>query len=121
MTILIVEDQLEVLDCLRSYTTQGGHRVFTASTADEAINWLSRVQPDLAFIDLLLPRGHGRQVIQEVAKRRLPTRLVVITACDDLTLRQELISYGVAQSDYLFKPVTIRDLEQLLKPASSIS
>jgi DNA-binding response OmpR family regulator len=116
MRILIVEDQLEVLDCLRDYSTEKGHEVFSACTAYEAIDCLSRAQPELAFIDLLLPKGHGRQVIQEITKRHLPTRMVVVTACDDLDLRKELMGYGV--TEYLFKPVTIRDLDALMVPGT---
>lgn len=118
MKILIVEDQLDVLECLRSYFTERGHEVQTACTAEEAIARLNGSPPDLAFIDLVLPRGHGRQVIQEMAKRGLPTRKVVITACDDLSLRRELLSsYGVGASDYLFKPIALCEIEALLAPS----
>ena len=115
MQILIVEDHLDVLDYLRSYLEGKGHDTLTASTADEAIAWLDRSSPDMAFVDLLLARGHGRQVIQEISKRGLSSRMVVITACDDLELRKELLAHGV--TNYLFKPVTIRDLDLLLNPA----
>ena len=115
MKILIVEDQVDVLECLRSYSIGLGYEVMTAATAGDAIALLDRATPDLAFIDLILPQGSGRQVVREIYRRRLPSRTVVITACDDLSIRKELMAQGV--SDYLFKPVTIRDLEQLLKPA----
>ena len=109
-----MEDQLEVLDCLRSYFTEKGHEVATASTAEEALACLNRLSPDLAIVDMLLPKGHGREVLREIHKRGLPTRVVVVTASDDLELRKEAKSLGV--SDYLFKPVTIRDLDVLFEP-----
>lgn len=114
MRILIVEDQLDVLECLRAYSSELGYEVVTACTADEAIRALHRAPPDLAFIDLILPQGNGRQVVQEIFKNQFPARTVVITACDDLDIRKELKAMGV--SEYLFKPVTIRDLDQLLRP-----
>lgn len=122
MKILVVEDQLEVLECLRSYFTDRFHEVHVASTADEALALLDREgEFHLALVDLLLPRGHGRQVIQEICKRGLLTRRIVITACDDLELRRELLALGV--SKYLFKPVTIRDLDRILlePPRPSLS
>lgn len=111
MTILIVEDHLEVLDCLRLYFSEKGHEVATASTAEEALAILNRLNPDLAIVDMLLPKGHGRQVLQEIRKRGLPTRMVVVTGSDDLELKKEAQSLGV--SDYVFKPVTLRDLDAL--------
>ncbi len=118
MRILIVEDQIDVLDCLRSYAQAQGNQVLTASTAPEALACLDHGVPDVALIDLMLPQGNGRQVIEEISKRKLPTRVVVITACDDLQLRRELLSYGIASYDYLFKPVTIRDLDALMVPGA---
>lgn len=113
MKILIVEDQLEVLECLRSYSLSLGCEVMTATTAQEAIAMLDRITPDLAFVDLTLPQGNGRQVVYEIYRRGLPSRMVVVTACDDLDIRKDLMNHGV--SDYLFKPITIHDLDQLLK------
>ena len=117
MRILIVEDQRDVLECLRGYFRERGHEVMTACTEREALEWLSGSQPQLAFIDLMLPRGHGRAVIQEIARndgeKVTPTRMVVITACDDLQLRKEMLALGV--TDYLFKPLTLRDLDALLE------
>ena len=115
--LLIVEDELEMLACLREHFTDRGHQVFTASTVEEALTWLNQTTLDMAFVDMLLARGHGRTVIQEIAKRRLPVRMVVMTACDDLDLRRDLLAYGV--TDYLFKPITLHELDLLVTPESS--
>ena len=112
MQLLIVEDELEMLECLRTYFAQNGHQVASACSVDEAMACLNRSKPDVAFVDMLLPGGHGRRIIQEIARRQLPTRVVIITACDDLELRREMLGYGVCA--YLFKPVTISDLNALL-------
>ena len=137
MQFLIVEDHLDVLECLRLYFIEHGHEVMTACTVKEAVGWLECSNPHIAFIDLGLPGGSGRTVIQEIAKRngiasraararnddrgagpRNDTRVVVITASHDLRLRQELMELGV--TDYLFKPITIRDIEALLEmPAAT--
>jgi len=118
MQILIVEDDLDVLQCLRSYLTERGHEVMTACTAEEAIAWLNCSDPALIMADLTLPKGNGRQVIQEVVKRHLHARVVVITADDDLELRRDLLSLGII-TDYLFKPITIRELNALFDPYAS--
>ncbi len=128
MLVLLVEDQLDVLDCMRLYLGERGHEVHTAATAQEALAWLNCATPDLAVVDMLLPRGHGRQVVQEIASRAArarndgrevrPTRVVVVTACDDLNLRREMLSLGV--TDYLFKPITVRELDALFAEAAPL-
>lgn len=112
MRLLIVEDELDVLEFLRAYCLEQGHQVLAASTVQEALAHLQHAIPDVALVDLRLPQGHGRMVVRDIAQRHLPTRMVVITGDDDLELRQELKAEGVA--DYLFKPVTIVDLEVAL-------
>ena len=114
MRILVVEDDLDVLQCIRSYFTERGHEVLAACTAAEAVEQLKKgLPPALAFVDLLLPNSHGRTVIEELSRLQYPTRVVVITACDDLELRKELIQHGVHR--YLFKPITIRDIDAVLE------
>ena len=114
--LLIIEDELEMLACLRGYFTDRGHQVMTASTVEEALTCLNRSTPDMAFIDLQLASGHGRTIIQAIKKRQLPTRMVVMTGCSDLDVRRELLAYGV--TDYLFKPITLREVGRLLNPSS---
>lgn len=112
MKILVVEDDLDVLECIRSYLTGHGHQVTAACTMQEAVRWLEHDRPDMAFVDLILPNGHGRGVIQKICRQGIPAQIVVVTASDDLTLRKELLHYGVTH--YLFKPITIHDLEALV-------
>ena len=118
MKILIVEDHVEVLECFRSYFGGRGFEVVTACTVPDAIRLVRAGPLAMAFIDLRLPGGDGQQVVREIAALRetnpdFPmTRMVIVTADDDLNRRQELMRYGV--SHYLFKPITIRDLEELV-------
>ena len=117
--VLIVEDELDMIECLRSYLTDRGHDVLTASTVEEALRWLAHVSPDMALVDLRLPGGNGRTIVQEIQKRHLPTRIVVITGCADLELRRELLASGV--TDYLFKPIRLQEVQQLLTSSPTIS
>ena len=118
--LLIVEDELDLLECLRNYFTERGHDVLTASTVEEARRWLAHASPDMALVDLRLPSGNGRTIVQDIQKRGLSTRVIIITGCADLELRRELLDLGV--SDYLFKPIHLRELQQLLtSPKASTS
>ena len=115
--ILVVEDEWDLLVALRGYFSDRGHHVMTASTVDEALAWLRHSTPEMALIDLKLPNGNGRTIIQAIVKQQLPTRMIVITGCADLDLRRELLAYGV--TDYLFKPITLREIGRLLTTPST--
>ena len=115
--ILVVEDEWDLLESMRSYFTDRGHHVMTASTVEEALGCLRRSTPEMAFVDLKLPNGNGRTIIHTIVKRQLPTRMIVMTGCADLDVRRELLAYGV--TDYLFKPITLREVARLLTNAST--
>ena len=117
--VLIVEDELELLARLRTHLTERGHAVLTASTVAEALHRLAQATPDMALIDLQLPGGSGRTIVQAIRKRQLPTRVVIITGCPDLELRRELLASGV--TDYLFKPIQLREINTLLATPVPVS
>lgn len=118
MRVLLVEDEPTILEFLQAYFAGRGHVVDTASTAPEALARMAANLPDLALVDLKLPKGSGRDVIQGLAAQRArhPTRIIVVTGCDDLELRRDLMAAGV--SDYLFKPVLIKELDALFEASA---
>jgi len=111
MRVLIAEEELDVVEFLRTYFFRRGHEVFVAATAKEAMGWLQHSAADLALVDLELPREGGRVVIQAVVKRQFPTRIIGIGACRDSQTQRELVACGL--SGCLFKPVFARDLDAL--------
>lgn len=57
--ILIVDDEAAVADSLRLIFSSQGYDVRTAYSAEEAIDVISKWEPDLAVIDVMLPRMNG--------------------------------------------------------------
>lgn len=57
--ILIVEDERVVGDTLAQILAAEGYRVRVAITAEEALNTIAFLAPDLAIIDVMLPRMNG--------------------------------------------------------------
>ena len=117
MDILIVEDEQEVANLLRDYLVEQGHVVWMAGTVEEALSRLRTVTPDLAILDLTLPDGNGRQVIQAIKERALVTQVVIVTACDSGETRRQVIEEGAV--GYLVKPVTLSVLNGLLERPST--
>jgi DNA-binding NtrC family response regulator len=57
--ILIVDDEMTVADTLELIFATRGYEVQTANSAEEAIELLSQWRPDLALLDVMLPRMNG--------------------------------------------------------------
>jgi two-component system nitrate/nitrite response regulator NarL len=61
-------------------------------------------QPEVAVLDIQLPELDGPRVLNAVARDRLPTRIVFLTACVDAALAYQLLGAGAA--GYLSKKAT---------------
>jgi two-component system, LytTR family, response regulator len=71
-----------------------------AGSGAEAVEVLSRLQPDLAFLDIQLPDCTGFDVVESLQSRE-HLHLIFVTAHDDFALK----AFDVHAVDYLLKPV----------------
>ena len=58
-TILVVDDEMQIVRLLRGYLEQAGYRVLTAYNGVEALSIARQERPDLVVLDLQLPKKVG--------------------------------------------------------------
>src|ERR1700712_5691386 len=87
-TLLLVEDDPLIRTFLADNLTADGYELLVAGTIEDALRELEFRQPDLAVVDLKLPGGWGRELIQRVraadgiGSRLDPSMpLVVLSGC----------------------------------------
>jgi two-component system chemotaxis response regulator CheY len=68
-SILVVDDEAEMLDILRQVLTSAGFRVVTATDGRVASSLLGQEKIDLVLTDLLMPEKDGTEVINELRKK----------------------------------------------------
>ncbi|MEW5869416.1 MAG: response regulator transcription factor [Chloroflexota bacterium] len=104
-TILIIEDEPELVKVLRSYLEQAGFTVLSASRGDTGLsNWEHR-RPDLVILDLNLPGMDGLDVAREI-RRKSNTPIIMLTARVEET--DQLIGLELGADDYIAKPFSPR-------------
>jgi CheY-like chemotaxis protein len=112
--VLIVEDDMTYCKALAASLRDDGHAVLCAADADEAIHFLRSATPDLAIIDMMLPRGNGKDVI--AAARTIPTPayvpIVVLTAGTLPVLEDELLPF--VQAWFTKTTVSLREIKQAI-------
>lgn len=86
-----------------------------ASTGEEALDLIARLEPDLALLDLRLPDISGIEVAREVRERGSATRVVLLSAFDDEEYVVEALSAGAA--GYLVKTMPSGELVRWLRQA----
>ena len=106
-TILIIEDEPELVKVLRSYLEQAGFDVLTAYRGDSGLSMWEHKRPDLVILDLNLPGMDGLDVAREI-RRRGDTPLIMVTARVEEADR--LIGLELGADDYILKPFSPREV-----------
>ena len=63
--ILIVDDEADIIDLLKTCFEAQGYLVLTASNGDEAISKLSQ-NPDLILLDVMMPGKSGFEICHQI-------------------------------------------------------
>lgn len=106
-TVLIVEDDAHVVELLRLYLGQDGHRVLSAGDGPAGLRLARDEQPDLIVLDLMLPKLDGMSVCR-ILREESDVPIVMLTARADVPQRLEGLDMGA--DDYVTKPFSPREL-----------
>jgi two-component system, OmpR family, alkaline phosphatase synthesis response regulator PhoP len=105
--VLVVDDEPAIVEIVRDYLTEGGYRVSTARSGDEALAQIRSIRPDLIVLDLGLPGLDGLDVTRTV-RRSSGVPIIILTARTDETDR--VVGLELGADDYLVKPFSPREL-----------
>jgi DNA-binding NarL/FixJ family response regulator len=84
-----------------------------AATGEEALRLIRDLKPNVAVVDVNLPGLNGQQVARQVAAEKLPTRVILLTAYDDVEQRTHAMRGGAAA--YCSKDVQPDHLVNVIK------
>ncbi len=106
-TILIIEDENELVRVLRSYLEQANFTVLSAVQGNTGLTLWAHKHPDLVILDLNLPGMDGLDVAREI-RRKSDTPIIMVTARVEETDR--LIGLELGADDYITKPFSPREV-----------
>ncbi len=87
-----------------------------ASTGDDGWEMIGELQPEVAIVDINLPGINGPQIMQKVAQDKVPTRIIFLTAYDDLEQKLHAMNLGVAA--YCSKDILPEELDWVIEQVS---
>ena len=79
----------------------------------ETYNIIKNKSPDIALIDINMPRLNGLNLIKKLKEDNLQCEIVIITGYDEFNYAREALRLGV--NDYILKPLTKHEMVELLK------
>ena len=118
-TILIIDDEEDILDFVSYNLKKEGYKVFTANNGIEGVEMTKKVAPNLVIVDLMMPEMDGIETCQ-VIRNELNIEQPIITF---LSSRSEdysqIAGLKAGADDYISKPIRprllINKVESLLR------
>ncbi len=104
-TVLIIEDEPELVKVLRSYLEQAGFSVLSAQRGDTGLSLWEQKKPDLVLLDLNLPGMDGLDVARSI-RRTSSTPVIMLTA--RVEEADQLVGLELGADDYITKPFSPR-------------
>ena len=106
-TILVVDDEPQIVRLVRDYLEHGGFKVVTAADGPGALRTVSTVRPDLVILDLGLPGVDGLDVTRSLrGNGEVP--IIMLTARADES--DKLVGLELGADDYVTKPFSPKEL-----------
>ena len=104
--ILIVDDEEKIRELIRMNLELAGYKCDEAEDGEMALEKLNKFSPDLALLDIMLPKKNGYEIAQSFIKQNVP--IIFLTAKDSVTDKVKGLKLGA--DDYIVKPFESMEL-----------
>lgn len=109
---LIVDDDPGIRQLMKDAIIEQGYKVVAVDSGESALEELDRQRFDLIFLDLVLPRLSGVEVLRNIKERNNKTMVAVITGYGDDPVALEAMSLGPLF--FIRKPFQISEITEVL-------
>jgi two-component system alkaline phosphatase synthesis response regulator PhoP len=118
-TLLLVDDEQDILDFLSYNLKKEGFKVFTASNGEEAVKMVQQVNPSLIVMDIMMPKMDGIEACQIIRKDLNITQPIIAFLTSRAEDYSQIAGFEAGADDYNNKPIRprllISKVESLLR------
>lgn len=107
-TILIVDDEPDILEFLSYNLKKEGYKVFTAANGEEGLLLTQQIQPSLIILDVMMPKMDGIEVCQIIRKDLHLTQPIITFLTSRAEDYAQIAGFEAGSDDYITKPIRPR-------------
>lgn len=108
MTVAIVDDEAGVREAVSAALEESGYKVSVCRDGMEAWQRWEHTLPDIAILDIIMPRLDGLDLCRRIRARSLELPVIFLTSKDEEIDR--VLGLELGADDYLCKPFSVREL-----------
>jgi len=121
ITMLIVEDDPEVLSASSRIARSEGYPVMEASSGEECLEMARKNKPDFILLDVILPDIQGTEICRRIkADPLLKSTFVVLTSGLKISSVEQAEGLDVGADGYIARPVSNQELKARINSAARI-
>ncbi|MFH0826603.1 MAG: response regulator [Candidatus Omnitrophota bacterium] len=108
--LLVVDDDKEIVETLKSRLAREGYEVAVAFDGEEALVKVKEENPDVILLDLMMPKLNGFEVLKHIRENFKDKwrPIIIISATGELDAVKK--SYSMEADHYLSKPITMDNI-----------
>ncbi len=110
--LLVVDDDPNICDILKTHFEKEGCEVTTAGDGAEGLSLFKSSAPDLVLLDIMLPKMDGQQVLAEIRKESAKP-VIMVTAKGEVF--DKVLNLEMGADDFVVKPFDLKELSARVK------
>jgi YesN/AraC family two-component response regulator len=118
LTAMVVEDEGVANELLSSTFKNFFSDVTSAFNGKEALEMFERIQPDIIFVDIVMPEMDGIELSRKLREMNPNQIIIVISASNDIQKISESIEIGV--NSFIQKPIDTKKIIELLSNVTAL-
>jgi DNA-binding response OmpR family regulator len=118
-SILLVDDDSDLLEILVNYFTRRGFDVVGASHYQQALREAEQHMFQVAVLDRCLGEHDGLSLISDLHSRAAELEVIVLSGCTDEGDKEAALSLGAFA--YLTKPTSLKTIEEIIQSAAGVA
>ncbi len=107
LKVMVLEDDKETNDLMCTTLKNFFAEVYSALDGDTALELYEKYQPDIIFVDIILPGRSGLEIAREIREINPKQMIVIVSASDDMGNISEAVKIGV--NNFIRKPINYQD------------
>ena len=107
-TVLIVEDEKNIVDILRFNLQRSGYAILEAYDGENGLRQALSASPDLILLDVMLPKMNGFDVCKALREKGSNVPVIILTAREEES--DKVLGLEIGADDYITKPFSMREL-----------
>lgn len=110
--VIIIDDEKAIVDIIKFNLEKEGYKVITAYDGEEGLTQIRKNSPDMAILDVMMPKKDGFQVLKEL-RMDFNFPVIMLTAKEEEV--DKVLGLELGADDYITKPFSMRELMARVK------